>query len=402
MLVYNKTFFDNFFLLRRAKKWFKSGFVSNEEFEKINKNHASPYKSFNIFARIGLFIFTVFILGSAVGLFNLVLSSAGMESHATFQCFFFGIIFYVLAEISIRKFNFFRAGIKGACIYASVYALCFGIASLINGNNYFFNSEDSSPLLVQVCIFPVILFAALRFSDMLLSFSALSCLLYINALAVLKMGTFGKLILPFECMAVSYLIYFIMGKIKNKEELHYWKSPMIIIETASLIAIYLSGNYMVVRKLSESLLNTVINPGEDIHLAVFFYAYTIIVPLVYVWIGLKRKNYTFLRCGVILEVAGILAIKYYHHIMPAETAMMLGGILMILLGYFSIKYLKTPKHGVTFEIYKRNNEEEEALLNVVSIAASKVMADQHAPHEQDGVKLGGGEGFGGGGAGADY
>lgn len=157
---------------------------------------------------------------------------------------------------------------------------------------------------------------------------------------------------------------------------------------------------MVVRTLTEALLNTVIEPGEDIHLAILFYAYTIIVPLVYIWIGLKRKEYVFFRAGILLEITGILAIKYYHSIMPPETAMMLGGIVVIVIAYFSIKYLKTPKHGITFEIYKRSNKEE-ALANIASIVASKLVATQPLPQRDSSMEPGGGQ-FGGGGAGADY
>ncbi len=123
--------------------------------------------------------------------------------------------------------------------------------------------------------------------------------------------------------------------------------------------------------------------------------------MVYVWIGLKRKDYTFLRTGLLLEIAGILAIKYYHHILPPETAMMFGGIVLILLAYFGIKYLKTPKHGITFELYKRNTKHE-ALANIANVVVSAIVANQPVTHTQDsGIESGGGQ-FGGGGAGADY
>jgi hypothetical protein len=399
MLVYNKTYFDNFYLLRKAKEWIKSGYINDSEYETILKQHPSPYKSFNIFARIALFIFTLFILGSATGLINIIFSVAEFYRFITFQCFFFGIGAYILAEISIRKLSFFRSGIKEALLYTAIVSLSFGVVGLITGGTFNFYGD---PLIYFLIILPIISFAAIRFCDRFLSLCVFIFLIIIDALLVLKMGAFGKLILPFESMAFSFLLYYIAGQLKKKQELHYWKGCINLIQIASLITLYLSGNYMVVRKLTEALLDTEINPGEDISLAIFFYTYTIIVPLLYVWLGLKRKDYTFFRAGMLLEIAGILAIKYYHSIMPPETAMMLGGIVVILIAYFSIKYLKTPKHGITFEIYKRSSREE-ALANIASIVASKLVADQPTVPQQDGgVGSGGGGQFGGGGAGADY
>ena len=397
MLIYNKAYFDNFYLLRKAKEWAKPGFISNEEYQVISKQYPSPYKAYNIFARIGLFIFTQFILGSGTSMINMKLSGAGFYKYVTFQLFFFGIGFYILAELSVRSFNFFQAGIKGALLYSGVGSISLGIIGIVTNNRFDF---DSDFLPIFICIFPFIAFTAIRFSDRLLSLCAFACLIMINALAILKMGAIGKLILPFESMAFSFLIYYIAGKLKGKEELHYWKNCILVIETLSLITLYLSGNYMVVRRLTEALLKTVINPGEDIHLAIFFYAFTIIAPLVYVWIGLKRKDYIFLRTGLILEISGILAIKYYHTFMPAETAMTLGGIVLILIAFAGIKYLKTPKYGITFEIYKRSSRDE-ALANIANIVASELVTDQLAVPKPDGVEFGGGEG-GGGGAGADY
>lgn len=399
MLAYNKTYFDNFYLLRKAKEWFKSGLINDSEYEIISKEHPSPYKSFNIFARIALFIFTLFILGSAVGLINILFEVIEFYKYPIFQCFFFGVGAYVLAEVSVRTLHFFRSGIKEALLYTVVFSVGFGVFGLITNNTFNFFGD---PMIYFLCILPIVIFGAIRFAEKLLSLGVFVFLIIINALLVLKLGTFGKMILPFESMAFSFLLYYITGRIKYREELHYWKSCMDLIQIASLTTLYLSGNYMVVRMLTEALLNTLIEPSGDIRLAIFFYTYTVIVPLIYVWLGLKIKDYVFLRTGILLEITGILAIKYYHHIMPPETAMMLGGIVAILLAYFSIRYLKTPKYGITFQLYKRSGKQE-ALANIANMVVSAAVANQPAaPKQDDGGQLGGGGQFGGGGAGADY
>ena len=398
MLVYNKAYLDNLPFLKKAKEWLKLGLITDAEYGEIKKAHSSPYKSYNIFVRIGLFISTLFISGSIVGLFNLILAEVRMYDHPIFQSFFFGIIWYILVEVCVGKWNLYHVGVRGALLYSSVCGLSWGVISLVVEHPSYLEAD---PLIYFSCILPIIVFASIRYADTILSLCSFICIFIINALLILKMGTFGKIILPFEGMAFSYIVYYIAGKLKIKNELRFWKDCIVLIETAGLVCLYLSGNYLVVRALTEKLLAIQIDPGEDIRLAFFFYAYTIIVPLVYVWLGLKRKDYTFLRAGLILEVGGILAIKYYHTIMPPEYAMILGGMAATAIACFGMSYLKSPKYGITSRLYRRGSKEE-AVANIMGVIASKVVATQpvHAP-KQDGVEYGGGQ-FGGGGAGADY
>lgn len=396
MLIYNKQWLDNLAIRKTTKHWFKQGMLTEEQQQVIGNKHQTPYKHSNIFARIGFFVFTLIIQASAYGLFILFLS--GIEVRDTTirtACVIFGIGNYLFAEYFVRANKSIKSGVLDALLYVGLVFICAGIIMLLP-----YEVKDNQPVLVFLIIFPFVTFVALRFADAFLALASFVCLLIINGLLVLKLGTTGKIILPFESMGLSYLIYYLAIKQKKKDMMRYWNNCLVIIEIASLAALYLSGNYMTIRKLTESLLNTSIGPGQDIMLAPLFYAYTIIVPLVYVWLGLKRKNYTFLRLGLLLLIAGILSIKYYHSLMPAEYAMILSGIAMILAAYFSIRYLKTARHGVTFEI-DEHSAKHKVISNIANIAISQVMANQPHPTKPDGPDFGGGD-FGGGGAGADF
>lgn len=170
-----------------------------------------------------------------------------------------------------------------------------------------------------------------------------------------------------------------------------------MIEILSLSTLYLSGNYLVVRQLSEILLNAEFSPGTDISFAYIFYAYTIAVPLVYIWLGLKSKELILIRTGIILEVAGVLSIRYYYSILPPETALILAGLVLSLTAWFTIRYLKVPRNGITLEDTPESRREEMEVLS--SLVISQATSNLQSPDKP--TQFGGGE-SGGGGAGGGY
>lgn len=392
MLIYNKIYLDNLRFLRKASEWYDSGLIKKEEYVELKKHYRSPYKSYHLLARLGLFIITPVGLLCMVGMANLILMQARVYDHQTIQYFLWGTLFYIFAEASIKRMEFYQTGVRGALLYSAVCALCWGIISLVSSAPFYCNDR----LIYFSCMLPIIVLAAVRFADSILFVCGFACALCIDALLILKMGTIGKMLLPFESMAFSCLFYYLAGRLKSNYKLHYYKNCITLVETAGIITFYLSGSYAVVRMLTEKLLGVGIDPGSDIRLAFFFYAFTILIPLMYIWLGLKQKNHVFFWAGILLEAGGILGIRYYHALMPPEYALTLGGTVITLLSYFSIRYLRVSRYGITFKIYKSND----TLKNITNIVSSEVGSGHHTPKTGN-VDFGGGN-FGGGGAGADY
>ena len=100
-----------------------------------------------------------------------------------------------------------------------------------------------------------------------------------------------------------------------------------------------------------------------------------------------------LIAGLIITVASAFTFKYYFSLGHPELILTVAGTLLILIAYFSIKYLSIPKHGLTDEADK-NYKELEALVIVQSFAKTGAAPDSD-------LKFGGGE-FGGGGAGNNF
>jgi len=395
MIAYVKTWLDNLSIQKVSARWAKAGLIEQAEQGNIVKNYKTEYREHNFFARIGIFIFVQIIVWSGFGLLSLMVFSGGSgERENVFKgvCIFYGGCCYLITELFVKENKYVKTGVTEGLLYSAIGFANTGIAWIVNGDG------SSHPIAIFISILPLIAFCAIRFADVLLTIIAFVCLLVINALLLFELKKVGQMVLPFETMAFAFVCYRIVIKQKEKEGLQFWSNCLTMLEIASLATLYVAGNYMAIRMLTESLIGT-IEPGDDIGFAPFFYAYTLIVPVVYVWLGLKRKNYIFMRLGLILFAAGILSIKYYHSFMPPETALMIGGIVMIVAAWFCIRYLKTPKYGITFAANEQS-EKHKAMADIANVAISQVMTSQPRQVKPD-KQFGGGD-FGGGGAGADF
>jgi uncharacterized membrane protein YgcG len=132
-------------------------------------------------------------------------------------------------------------------------------------------------------------------------------------------------------------------------------------------------------------------------LTLLFWALTLLTPLVYIFIGLRKKDRLSLDIGLLLIAASIFTIRYYYHVLPLEWAMTIGGILLIGIAYACMRYLKTPQKGFTCD-----PDADQHFVEALNLEAL-VIAETFQPATQPGndFQFGGGSG-GGGGAGGEF
>jgi uncharacterized protein with PQ loop repeat len=169
----------------------------------------------------------------------------------------------------------------------------------------------------------------------------------------------------------------------------------MMIEVLSLVTIYASVNYFVVRELSIAMFQ--LPENASITGGWFFWICTLALPPLYVIRGIQTKNHLMLRTGLVLVAATVFTFKYYYSIAPLEQVMTVGGVLMIILAYASIRYLRTPKHGVTDKAADKKNIEDGLQLESLVIAETF----KEAPVAEEGFRFGGGS-TGGGGATGEF
>src|SRR6185436_8670764 len=97
MLIYNREWLDNLEIQGMSASWLKKKHITKEEHLAILQQYKCGYHQPNVFARIGMFLFTLVIVFSAVLLFNLTAFSPNALG-SSIQCLFFGGVYYFVLE----------------------------------------------------------------------------------------------------------------------------------------------------------------------------------------------------------------------------------------------------------------------------------------------------------------
>lgn len=149
------------------------------------------------------------------------------------------------------------------------------------------------------------------------------------------------------------------------------------------------------RELSVELLNLDLQAGQDIPLAFVFYGLTVLIPILYLYFGLKNKDLVLLRVSLAVLAFSVFTFKYYFSLGHHEITLTVGGLIMLGISALLLRWLKTPKHG-----YTRENilNEKWANSNAQAFILSQTLGAAKAPEVH---QFGGGE-SGGGGAGSTF
>jgi uncharacterized membrane protein YgcG len=192
-------------------------------------------------------------------------------------------------------------------------------------------------------------------------------------------------------------IYFIARYLNNQYAFRLYKMPLTFMKITALICLYIGVNYYAVREASVSMMHMELAEGANIPLAWLFWIFTVCIPLLYIYLGIQKKDVIFLRVGLALVAAIVFTIRYYYAVAPIEIAMTVGGAILVALAYVLIKYLHQPKHGFTSE-----GIEDKEMTGKLAIEALVIAETFSAAQPADNTTNYGGGSFGGGGASGDF
>lgn len=387
MIVYDKNLLDNLTLAEEAKSLESAGFISKEQKDLIKKELPALKRQSNILVRLGFFLLGAFFYLSICGVIALVGLTGSTSENIFFNicCYIFAVIGFAGAEILASQ-KYYEHGLDDAFILGAI--LNIGVAVAINTEGY----ELVIAFFVAVTSF-IMYKRYLHLISLLVFCISVSALLFYG---MFELGEIGKMILPFVAMLFAAAFYFITKKtISNLAKTYYYKG-LLWANAYCLILFYLSCNYLVVRQLSVMLLGNEVLPGTDIPFAFFFYAFTFIVPAVYLVQALRTKDRIMLWLSFLAIGFSIYTIRFYYSVLPIEVALTVGGLVLFAIAYFSIKKLKDNEVGLTFKPDRINNSN--AILNAESlIVASAFGLKPEVKPENSPMDFGGG-GFSGGGS----
>jgi len=387
MIVYDKNLLDNLALVEEAKSLQSGGFISKEQKDLIKKELPAFKRQSNILVRLGFFLLGSFLYSSMCGVISL-LGLSGEKFFFEICCYIFAAVGFGCAEFLAYQ-NYYEHGLDDAFILGALLNVGFAIGI----------STDGSEIVIAFFVAAAALILYKRYLHLL---SLLACCLAVLALlffGMLELGDVGKAILPFITMIISAVVYFVAKKtITNLERSYYYKG-LLWVTTFCLVVFYLSCNYLIVRELSSELLGTEVLPGQDIPFSYFFYAFTFLVPTVYLIFALKTKDRIMLWISFLAVGFAIFTVRFYYSVLPVEIALTIGGIILFGIAYFSIQKLKQKETGLTFKPDRINNSN--AILNAEALIVASTFGLKPEVKTESSMEFGGG-GFSGGGSGENF
>ncbi len=390
MKAYNPLWSENDFIQKTAQKWLKQGFLSKEQSSEIDKTYAHDYYDPNIFLKIGLFIFTILAASVSVSLMSIFfywIYENHFNTGVVIQSLLVGVVFLILLESLIKGRKLYHSGVDNALIYMVLGSFCTTI--------YFLFEKLNPPTWLFFILFlPLFVATTIRYAESVVC--TLTYFLILGIFVTIALESFWeKTLLPFIVMLVSVGIYFVVKKLSTRKDFLYYETCLTILKTLSLTTFYLGGNYLIVRE-GNALINNIYQPvSPQVAFAPIFYFFSVIIPIGYIFFGLRYRDRLILILGLITLGFSIFTYKFYFSMLPLEIALTLGGILLIALAGGLIHYLKTEKKGFTYQ-----PDDEFEGFNLEAMLMSQLIQPK-IPQQGDTFRFGGGD-TGGGGAGGNY
>jgi hypothetical protein len=395
MIVYDKTLLDNVYIDEEANRLKQSGFISKEQYKGLSNQLARLKSQNNLFIRIGFFILGCMLYSSICGFIALI-GIGGMDNGYLFFIYLFAMIGFGVKEYMSREMKYFGFGLDDAFILGAILALLIAVG-LTFEQNY-----DPNYLAVIITMAAVSSIAYLRYLN--LSLALLACIGITSSIAYLVFDylIIGKTILPFVMLLFSGAGYFISKKkLQNLTDPYYYNG-LKLAKGFCLIVFYLAGNYYVVRELNFNLSENYFYNGvsPEIPFALFFWAFTFIIPVVYLVFSLKNKDRMMLWIGFLALCFSFFTFRMYHHVLPPEVALTIGGLVLFAFTYFAIKKTKYNETGITFKADRFTDPNAFANLQTL-VTASQFGIEPEIKATESPMEFGGG-GFSGGGSNGEF
>jgi hypothetical protein len=388
MKAYNPQWSENEFIKETAQGWFKKGFLQKEQLSEIQKTHSSDFYAPNIFLKIGIFIFTILAAsfsGSIVAALILIPFENQFQFASSLTSLIMGGAITFILEMLIKSNKLYHSGIDNALLYMALGAFCFTIFISLDKSNF--------PVWVYLVLsLPLFVLATIRYADLWVG--VCSYIIFLSIIINLSIETFwGKTLLPFIVMITSLGVYYIVKKLTQRSDFLYYKNCLNALKILCLATFYLGGNYLIVREGNAELNH--LSKSIQVAFAPLFYFFTVVIPLAYIFFGLRNHDRLVLILGFLSLGFSIFTYRFYLSILPVEIALTLGGTLLIALAGGCMYYLRTPKHS-----FSNTPDDENKSLNFEALVMSQMVQNQ-IPQQGDTLRFGGGD-TAGGGAGGEY
>jgi hypothetical protein len=381
------------------KDWAGEGFVTQEQYQRMEQETVCDLRRTNIFLRLVLFFFTLIIVGAAVALFFTVFLSRPGEEATGILLLIFAAICYAAAEVAVSQGRLHRYGIEEALAVCSVGFLCAGMQFA------WFEGRSSAPHEMEFLVFAVGAIASLwvwhRFGLFYAFLGAMSLAVFVPGYWTASHAAQRVIVAAFYAAGVMAIV-----GVRRRYRFTYLEEAYSIAEALLWLGIYLAINLQL---SSVELLGRWGAAGSAGEFSSPFYWSTWVLtwclPPVVLARGLLSKDRFVIAVGAAAAVLTLVTNKPYLGWERHTWDPMLLGVLLFGAALMIRRWLGRGsggvRHGFTAQ---RLSGRDKQWMNVGTMAFGLVAPQSITPSpkaESPEIRFGGGD-SGGGGASSDF
>ena len=324
-------------ILSEARTLFKSKVIDLAQYNRIIEENKSKLYTPTLFIKILLFILSYIGMTTVIGPIGLIFSVVGETGYRIVSVLLGFSFIWFTEKIVIQGKNHYKSGVTEAGIYAGCAFMSFGI--------WGFGDQVVILYLITGLLFSAIL--TVRYLDLPALVAGFVFLISIIYKIIHAIGGLTEALMPFIFLVTFLLVFVACILIDRKLSTFVFSSHLIIAKTLSLLIVYASVNYFVVRELSEMLMGLALDKGQDIPYAIVFYGFTALLPVLYIYYGIVKRSVLFIRVGLIITVLSAITFKYYFSLGLPVVTFTVAGIILISVSLWLMNYLKIMRNGFT-------------------------------------------------------
>ena len=371
--------------------------ISQEESRNILMKYPSRFYSPNIYIRFGLGLLTLLSISSISSLFGLLLDF----KNAEFILLLTALGCLAMLEYFIQSKHHYRSGIDDTLLHTAIACLLIftGIESESNGK----------PNNILLSLAGIILYtiASMRYLDRLALIGALASLAFL-CFSLWENSAPNMALLP--CWTITLVLSAIAifaHRFKDRPVANYHRHLLILLENLAALGAYASLHILTIDAvLAEKTATTVTTATNTTTISLttvatlFYWSWTFLIPVLMLSYSLRQRQSLSIRLWLLAILSALYAQHHFYPVFEPELAAVFYGLLLLLAGWWVIRYLKKDTSVYSF---RQGGDEGDLLgqnpfLVVAGFAGTGTPTNTSSSPD---TRFGGGD-FGGAGAGADF
>jgi len=382
--------------------WVGEGFLTKEQYQRLEQETISDLRTTNIFLRLVLFLFTLIVVGAAVGLFFVVFLSRPSEFTTGVFFLIFAVLCYAAAEVAVSQARLYRYGIEEALAGCSVGFLCFGIQIAFFSGTPYSAKADGAQFLVPAAGAVFSLWIWRRFGFWYAFPAAMIFVLFLPGYWTFSHSAQRLIVAAFYATGLICV-----RAVRSRHRFDYLNEVCSLAEAFLWLGIYLAINLQLWSLSLPAKWWGGSRPASEFARPFYWTTWVLIwcLPPIVLTRGVRHKDRFVIAVGAIVAILTFVTNKPYLGWQRHTWDPMLLGILLTAVAIFIRRWLARGtggiRHGFTAE---RISGRDKLLTNAGSAVFGLLTPQSITPAPQTsgpGVRFGGGR-SGGGGASGDF